>query len=146
MNSLAIAKHIAFKYLAVKQCINNARVQKILYLLQGYYLYVTGETLYPNAVYVWQDGPSIPEAYMNDACIKDMAEAIDDIAEDSIVQFIDIIVNETMKYSLEALSALCMNTVPIQFTTVGFVVDSIKIKYYFQSNDPLNIKNTLILI
>jgi uncharacterized phage-associated protein len=146
MNSLAIAKHIAFKYLAAKQYIDNARIQKILYLLQGYHMYLTGDTLYPNAIYVWKDGPSIPEAYMNDACIEDMAECIDETVEDSIVQFIDAIINETMKYSLEALSALCNDTIPIQFTTVGFVVDTIKIKYFFQSNDPLNIKNLLILI
>ena len=146
MNSLTIAKHVVFKYINAGRVIANNRLQMILYILQGYSLAMNGMALYPNPIYLWNDGPAIPEAYVKDSAIMDMAEDCYDEVDDNIVLLVNTVVNATMQYSDDDLIAICMQTLPIQFTKIGFVIDNDKMKYFFQGNDILSISDKLLMI
>ena len=148
MDSTVIAKHIAFKHLNASQKLTNLRLQSIMYLIQGYYLSITGDTLYPNAIYAWENGPAVPEVFMTDMqMFNNMAESFyDEVDDDTITTIVDTVVNVAMQYSDEKLLTMCNETIPVQFTTIGFVVDINKIKYFFQSNDILKINHTLVIL
>lgn len=146
MNSLTIAKHVVFKYVHAGKTITNHRLQMILYLLQGYSLSVNNLELYPNVIYLWSDGPAIPEAYVEDSVIIDMEQDFYDEVSDDVAILVNTVINTTMQYSDNEICTICMQTLPVQFTKIGFVIETDKIKYFFQNNDILSISDKLLMI
>ena len=65
---MCIAINVA-KYFLLKSnpeigdTISNLKLQKLLYLAQGFFLAIYGEPLFPEHIEAWTHGPVVPEIY-----------------------------------------------------------------------------------
>lgn len=117
--------------------ISNLKLQKLLYYAQGAYLAMRGEKLFDDEIVAWTHGPVIEEMY--NKYKKYGASGITEFDEDVELdnETLDVIVamyDVFGKYSAWGLRNLTHKETPWKETKRGEVIDTYKIKKYFEEN------------
>ena len=95
--------------------VNNWRLQDILYIAQGHSLRASGDALFPEHIYAWDEGPVVPEVFGKYKTYTDRLRPTDDKLPKISGDMMDIIrsvVEECGAFSDDELKALVCSTTP----------------------------------
>lgn len=147
-NVLDISKYIVFKYWKTGHTINNLKLQKILYYIQGYALKQCNEFAYPEAIYRWPYGPVVPEAYfeynkyrsqpISEPTDEEITPIIKMLQKDrAVMSVINHVVEKSFPFSAAQLVDKTNQELPWKNTDDSEEIKCSLISMYFSDNDPL---------
>jgi uncharacterized phage-associated protein len=89
--------------------INNMKLQKILYYVQGHYLARFGHPLFPEEIHAWAFGPAVPDVYYTfsrfgsaSLHVLDMPDMSSLLEEE--MEFVDQVIRSKLAFSMMDLS------------------------------------------
>ena len=117
-NVLDIAQYIIQKYNEQNICINNLKLQKILYFIQAEFLVATNQPCFCDEIQAWNFGPVIPTVYREYAAFGSTnipyfkKTDVQYLFHKKDIKLIDDITNQCSKYSSSSLTDITMNQTP----------------------------------
>ena len=142
---IAVSNYVINFYNKNNKKIINIELQKILYLIDGYYYRFFGELLFHNSPVMWPYGPSYLDSYFmyNTQAVSRTLHPINSISipnNNTKLKFVaDIVCGETIK--LKSIWTLVEKlNKPLRSIPKDNVIKPNVIKDYFKHNNPLNIE------
>lgn len=140
--ALDVTQYIVKKCNKLKVCINNLKLQKILYFVQAEFLVTKNQPCFDDEIQAWDFGPVVPSVYFrykmfgssNIPCVekKDISNKIS--KQDK--EMIDDVINHCIKYSTATLTDITLNQTPwleIYNKSKQNVIPCENIKHFFIS-------------
>ena len=123
--------------------LNNLKLQRILYYIQGYYMSKYGHPLFPDEIHAWKFGPVVPNVYQEYSIFDSevLEKPIDNIELDCSLEELELInwvIKEKSSLSIKTLNKITQLEDPWLIATnngstirPGLVIDKENIKKYF---------------
>jgi uncharacterized phage-associated protein len=135
-NALDVGRYIINYCNEKEYCINNLKLQKILYFIQAWYLYRFNKPCFRDSIEAWSFGPVIPKVYRefkrfgccdlykittyyevnnNNFWLSKTIEFNNDIIEEDDKEIINAIIDKLSNYSATTLTEITLKQDPWKY-------------------------------
>lgn len=140
---LDIAEYIIKYENAHDHCINNLKLQKILYFLQAEFLVTTGKTLFKEHLIAWDWGPVVMSVYNNYKIYAGASIYVNpnsyrnEYIDPAHQEVIDVMLEHIRPYSAWQLTQICHNQTPFKNARARWnnVISLCELRDFFKENE-----------
>lgn len=147
-DSDTISRYVISYYNSKNVLINNLKLQRILYYIQGYSLKFFDVKAFKEPIYRWKYGTVVPEEYYKYCFfIKEPISYIDKqlpYIEPKLLNLIECICDKCLNITEYEITKMVLNEYPCKKSELYKIISIDSIYKYFKNNNPLKIQRRMI--